>query len=80
MDKEKHQQFLNKQKFERIAFAYDYIVKMRELQGEIKNEDFISCLSSLYDKAFNDGKYDVLDRSIATMFSEIDEIEEKMNQ
>jgi hypothetical protein len=79
MNKEKHQHFLNTQKFERLAFSLDYIQKMKDIQGEVKDDDFITCLIKAYDDGFNDGKYDVLDRSVKSMNEEIDEIEDEMN-
>ena len=74
---DKYRQHLNQQKFDRIAFAIDYIRQIQQLQGELKTEDFTLCLSKLYDDAFDDGRADVLDRLIYQAFHELDEIEEK---
>lgn len=80
MDNEKYKRLLNNQKFDCVSFALDYIRSMRELTGEINNADFIACLEKTYSQAFRDGQRDILDRTIYTMFHEIDIIEEQENQ
>lgn len=80
MNHKKHSQLLKEQKFESIIFALDYIRNMRELQGEIQEEDFISCLEKLYEESFAHGSREILDRYIYYMHQEIDLIEESLDQ
>jgi hypothetical protein len=79
MNTKKHEQYLNQKKFETIVFALDQLQTIYNLTGRLDSDDFIQGLSRIYDIAFDMGKIDVLNRSIASMFCEIDRIEGKWN-
>ena len=71
MNREKQQKILNSEKFESIMFMLDYISNLRELTGELIEEDFLDCLVSIYDTAFKAGKRAILDEYICKMYDDI---------
>ncbi|MDI3311790.1 MAG: hypothetical protein QJR05_10255 [Thermoanaerobacterium sp.] len=77
---EKYENYLKQQKFETVIFGVDQLKAIYDLTGRLDSEDFMQALSRLYDVAFDMGRVDVMDRTIASMFKEANEISEKWNK
>jgi hypothetical protein len=80
MDKFKEELLLKTEKFEAIMFTLDYIQNIRDITGEFDSNDIMVALIRLYDISFENGKSDVLDRTINSMFGELDEIEARQDK
>jgi hypothetical protein len=75
MDKEKQEHFLKMQKFETLMFAIDCIRSLRELTGDVSEEDFTNIIIRVYEESFAEGQQSILDKYINSMFHDMDEIE-----
>lgn len=80
MDKAKQDHFLKTQKFETLLFALDCIRSLKEISGEVSEDDYMNLLIRAYDEAFIEGQKSILDKYIYSMFQDQDEIENKINQ